>query len=544
MKQNQEEKQRLKDEEKSREIHHKEVIKAERDSHKQLKVAPSDDILILKNINKIYPNHAQAVYDFNLSVKKNEFIVLVGPSGCGKSTTLKMIAGLEEITSGDLFIDGKYANYTLSKNRDLAMVFQSYALYPTMSVYKNIAFPLTISGEKSSVIKEKVYSIAKTLELDEDLLSRRPSALSGGQRQRVALARAMVKGSKLLLMDEPLSNLDAKLRTTVRSEIVDLHKRINATTMYVTHDQVEAMTMSDRLVVMNKGYVEQIGAPQEIYDHPKTLFVATFIGSPSMNIIKSKTSKDSLILENGFNIKLNKEQHDKIKKYYQDILIEIQHDIAAIEKKKETRINDLKKVGYLSDVEKLNKEITKQLAKVEKMKKNLSKSHLSEEEYQLKEKEIFDLSEKYHADYQTKLEALNQKEYPLLDEAKLKHLLEEDQYIRAYDYDVSKQIDILHRYEEVVNKEEKDLLLGARVEDILIDIDKKDRNHLSEPMKIHVHLAELLGHEYYLSFNVNETLCNLKASAFEEILPNQDFNCYFDLDKIHLFDPLSHRAIF
>ena len=544
MKQNQEEKQRLKDEEKSREIHHKEVIKAERDSHKQLKVAPSDDILILKNINKIYPNHAQAVYDFNLSVKKNEFIVLVGPSGCGKSTTLKMIAGLEEITSGDLFIDGKYANYTLSKNRDLAMVFQSYALYPTMSVYKNIAFPLTISGEKSSVIKEKVYSIAKTLELDEDLLSRRPSALSGGQRQRVALARAMVKGSKLLLMDEPLSNLDAKLRTTVRSEIVDLHKRINATTIYVTHDQVEAMTMSDRLVVMNKGYVEQIGAPQEIYDHPKTLFVATFIGSPSMNIIKSKTSKDSLILENGFNIKLNKEQHDKIKKYYQDILIEIQHDIAAIEKKKETRINDLKKVGYLSDVEKLNKEITKQLAKVEKMKKNLSKSHLSAEEYQLKEKEIFDLSEKYHADYQTKLEALNQKEYPLLDEAKLKHLLEDDQYIRAYDYDVSKQIDILHRYEEVVNKEEKDLLLGARVEDILIDIDKKDRNHLSEPMKIHVHLAELLGHEYYLSFNINETLCNLKASAFEEILPDQDFYCYFDLDKIHLFDPLSHRAIF
>ena len=366
----------------------------------------------LRHIYKAYPHSKKerkkqeseglsyfAVKDFNLEIQDGEFIVLVGPSGCGKSTTLKMIAGLEDITSGDLFISGKYSNFTLSKNRDLAMVFQSYALYPTMTVYKNIAFPLIIRGEKRDVIRQKVLEIAKILELDESLLSRRPSMLSGGQRQRVALARAMVKGSKLLLMDEPLSNLDAKLRATVRSEIVDLHKKINATTIYVTHDQVEAMTMSDRLVVMNKGYVEQIGSPQEIYDHPQTLFVATFIGSPSMNILKSHYEGDTITLENGFSFALNKKQKEKIEEHYQNVIKELHEDIALINQKRENRINDLRKVGYLSDLEKLDNYIRKMTAKINKMKAKLAKEKLSEEEFIAKEKEINELNDSYNAEY-------------------------------------------------------------------------------------------------------------------------------------------------
>ena len=544
MKLTQEEKQRLKNEERSREIHHKEVMKLEKESHKHIKNAPSDEILILQNVNKIYPNHAQAVYDFNLRVKENEFIVLVGPSGCGKSTTLKMIAGLEDITSGDLFISGKYSNFTLSKNRDLAMVFQSYALYPTMTVYKNIAFPLIIRGEKRDVIRQKVLEIAKILELDESLLSRRPSMLSGGQRQRVALARAMVKGSKLLLMDEPLSNLDAKLRATVRSEIVDLHKKINATTIYVTHDQVEAMTMSDRLVVMNKGYVEQIGSPQEIYDHPQTLFVATFIGSPSMNILKSHYEGDTITLENGFSFALNKKQKEKIEEHYQNVIKELREDIALINQKRENRINDLRKVGYLSDLEKLDNYIRKMTAKINKMKAKLAKEKLSEEEFIAKEKEINELNDSYNAEYLKKKEEIENKQYPLISEDKLNHLIESDKFIKSYEYDVSKQENLLHRYEEIIAKNDKDLLLGIRVEDMLIDVDRNSRTNLSKPMKIHVDLCELLGHFYYLSFNINDTLCNLKASANEEIVPDQDFNCYLDLEKIHLFDPISHRAIF
>ena len=445
MKLSKQEKDLMKLEEKTRELHHKEVLRMEKESHHESKVAPSDDIIILKNINKIYPNHVQAVYDFNLSIKENEFIVLVGPSGCGKSTTLKMIAGLEDITSGDLYINQKYSNYALSKDRNLAMVFQSYALYPTMSVYKNIAFPLTIRGESKEVIDEKVHNIAKILELDDDLLNRRPAALSGGQRQRVALARAMVKGTKILLMDEPLSNLDAKLRASVRGEIVDLHKRINATTIYVTHDQVEAMTMSDRLVVMNNGFVEQIGTPQEIYDHPKTLFVATFIGSPSMNILKANLKKDVLTLENGFAIKLDKEQMSFLEKYYVDVINEINEDIKVTAAKREKRIGDLRKIGYLKDLDKLDALSNKQANKLATKKQKLANAK-PEEEKALSE-EVEQLTKQYQQEYDALKAEIESKEYPILTDDKLQPVVMDDIHIKAFDHELKKQREMLERYQ-------------------------------------------------------------------------------------------------
>ena len=241
----------------------------------------------LRNINKVYDNKVQAVFDFNLDVEDQEFIVFVGPSGCGKSTTLRMIAGLEEITSGELVIDGQRMNDVAPKDRDIAMVFQSYALYPHMTVYENMAFGLKLRKMPKEEIDKRVLEAAKILEIEE-YLKRKPKALSGGQRQRVALGRAIVRNAKVFLMDEPLSNLDAKLRVQMRSEIIKLHEKIGATTIYVTHDQTEAMTMASRIVVMKDGYIQQIGSPKEIYNHPVNMFVASFVGSPAMNFIPGK----------------------------------------------------------------------------------------------------------------------------------------------------------------------------------------------------------------------------------------------------------------
>ena len=223
-----------------------------------------------------------AVQEFNLDIKDNEFIVLVGPSGCGKSTTLRMIAGLEEITSGELYIDGNLVNNVEPKDRDIAMVFQSYALYPHMTVYDNMAYSLKIKHVDKAEIDRKVREAAEILDITQ-YLDRKPKALSGGQRQRVAIGRAIVRNPKVLLMDEPLSNLDAKLRNQMRSEIIKLRKKINTTFVYVTHDQIEAMTLGDRIVVMKDGYIQQIGTPQEVFDHPANLFVSGFIGTPQMN---------------------------------------------------------------------------------------------------------------------------------------------------------------------------------------------------------------------------------------------------------------------
>lgn len=264
----------------------KEAKKQYLENNKRVTDESINGFVVLKDINKVYGNRVQAVFNFNLSVEKNEFIVLVGPSGCGKSTTLRMIAGLEEITDGKLYIDNVLANYLESKDRDIAMVFQSYALYPNMSVYDNIGFGLQVRGLKKEVIKERVFKAAEILDLG-NYLDRKPKELSGGQMQRVALGRAIVRDAKLFLMDEPLSNLDAKLRVQMRSEIVKLHRNIGATTIYVTHDQTEAMTMADRIVIMNKGLVQQIGSPIEVYNNPANVFVATFIGNPPMNVFKA-----------------------------------------------------------------------------------------------------------------------------------------------------------------------------------------------------------------------------------------------------------------
>ena len=245
----------------------------------------------LTNVNKVYDGNVHAVIDFNLKIKDKEFIVFVGPSGCGKTTTLRMVAGLEEITSGELRIDDEIVNDVAPKDRNIAMVFQSYALYPHMTVYDNMAFGLKLRKFSRDEIDRRVNNAAEILGL-KPYLDRRPKALSGGQRQRVALGRAIVRDAKVFLMDEPLSNLDAKLRVQMRSEIIKITERLGITTIYVTHDQIEAMTMASRIVVMKDGVVQQIGTPKDIYDLPNNKFVGGFIGTPAMNFIEGKITED------------------------------------------------------------------------------------------------------------------------------------------------------------------------------------------------------------------------------------------------------------
>jgi multiple sugar transport system ATP-binding protein len=254
--------------------------------------------IVLDRVTKSYPDGATAVKDLSVTIADGEFVILVGPSGCGKSTTLNMIAGLEEITSGELRIGGERVNEKAPKDRDIAMVFQSYALYPHMTVRQNIAFPLTLAKMKKAEIAEKVEETAKILDLTE-LLDRKPSQLSGGQRQRVAMGRAIVRNPKAFLMDEPLSNLDAKLRVQMRSEIARLQQRLGTTTVYVTHDQTEAMTLGDRVVVLRAGVAQQVGTPQELYDKPVNLFVAGFIGSPAMNFFPASLTPTGVSLPFG-----------------------------------------------------------------------------------------------------------------------------------------------------------------------------------------------------------------------------------------------------
>jgi multiple sugar transport system ATP-binding protein len=274
--------------------------------------------VILKNVVKVYEGGNLAVDNVSFEIKDKEFVVLVGPSGCGKSTTLRMVAGLEEITSGDLYIDGKRVNDVPPKDRDIAMVFQNYALYPHMTVFDNMAFGLKLRKFKKPEINERVNEAARILGIEE-LLSRKPKALSGGQRQRVALGRAIVRKPKVFLFDEPLSNLDAKLRVQMRTEISKLHNNLEATMIYVTHDQTEAMTMGDRIVILKDGIVQQIDTPLNLYNHPENKFVAGFIGSPAMNFIKGKIIKqDKLKFTSeggGLNIILNEEYSSRLTQY-------------------------------------------------------------------------------------------------------------------------------------------------------------------------------------------------------------------------------------
>lgn len=251
----------------------------------------------LKNVCKRYPNGYEAVKDFNLDIEDKEFIIFVGPSGCGKSTTLRMVAGLEDISSGELIIDGKVVNDVEPKDRDIAMVFQSYALYPHMTVYDNMAFSMKLKKMPKDEIDKAVREAARILDL-EKLLDRKPRALSGGQRQRVAIGRALIRKVGIFLMDEPLSNLDAKQRVTMRSEIAQIHRETGATTIYVTHDQTEAMTLADRIVVMKDGYVQQTGTPYELYFNPANVFVAGFIGEPPMNFVNGTVKGGKLMFGN------------------------------------------------------------------------------------------------------------------------------------------------------------------------------------------------------------------------------------------------------
>ncbi len=245
----------------------------------------------LTDVKKVYDNNVTAVHDFNLDIKDKEFVVFVGPSGCGKSTTLRMIAGLEDISGGTVEIDGVVVNDLQPKDRNIAMVFQNYALYPHMTVYDNIAFSLRLQKVPEDEIYEKVTNAANILGIT-DYLTRKPRALSGGQRQRVAIGRAMVRNSKVFLMDEPLSNLDAKLRNQMRAEIILLRQKLNTTFIYVTHDQTEAMTLGDRIVIMRDGYIEQVGSPMEVFEKPRNVFVAEFIGAPKMNLMETKLLKE------------------------------------------------------------------------------------------------------------------------------------------------------------------------------------------------------------------------------------------------------------
>ena len=272
--------------------------------------------VVLRDVNKIYPNGFHAVYDFNIEIEKGEFIVLAGPSGCGKSTTLRMIAGLEEISTGDLIINGKRCNDVAPKDRDIAMVFQNYALYAHMTVYHNMAFSLTIRKVDPAEIHKRVMQAAEILGL-VPYLNRKPKQLSGGQRQRVACGRAIVRDPVVFLLDEPLSNLDAKLRGTMRKELMQLHDRLNATFIYVTHDQIEALTLATRIVVMKDGYVQQIATPKEMFDNPENLFVAGFIGTPPMNFFDGKIDEkcEKFIHESGAEFYLTDHQKEILKNY-------------------------------------------------------------------------------------------------------------------------------------------------------------------------------------------------------------------------------------
>ena len=531
------------------------MVAEEKINKKKIKHAPKDAYISLQHINKIYDNKVQAVFDFNLDIKQHEFVVFVGPSGCGKSTTLRMIAGLEDITAGDLYIDKTYANDLHPKDRDIAMVFQSYALYPHMNVGANMAFGLKIKkfptlktdkngtpilgknkkaikvlknqlkelkkfGDENDVaadiaeleekikylettpveiyqykhmpkneISARVMKAAQILQLEE-YLQRKPKALSGGQCQRVALGRAIVKNAKVFLMDEPLSNLDAKLRVAMRSEIIKLHNSLNATTIYVTHDQTEAMTMASKIVVMNKGYIQQIGTPIEIYNHPANIFVATFIGSPAMNLYKVKYSKKSIVFSHGLSLELPKEYIQAIKNFYPQAIENIRSEFEDLDK------NFVERNKILSQIE-INK---KQL--------------LSADE---KQKE--------------KLSSLLEK---LQDELKIC----EESNVRRVNLS-----NALNALKEVRINGIMDLIFGIRPEDIYQANRVLTDESISSPIDLKVSVAELLGHEYYVHSDFADGEIVSKIHAKTIVNTGDDIKVVFDLSKIHLFDPITEKII-
>ena len=433
------------------------------------------------NINKIYDNNVQAVFDFNLEVQDKEFIVFVGPSGCGKSTTLRMVAGLEEITSGDFYIDDKLVNNLEPKDRDIAMVFQNYALYPHMTVYENMAFSLKLKKIPRDEIARRVEEAANILGLSQ-YLNRKPKALSGGQRQRVALGRAIVRHPKVFLMDEPLSNLDAKLRVQMRTEIAKIHKKVGATTIYVTHDQTEAMTMASRIVVMKDGYVQQIGTPREVYNMPANVFVGGFIGSPAMNFFKGKLSKNSFIITDENN------QETKI----------------VLDKEKVKMLND-----FIKDKEiKINQTFEENL--------NSLKNEYEEERNKL-------VNQNIPQEHKKQLEA-REKNIENLD---VKYQEEKDNLTNEHDL----QLKNLH-----------EIILGVRPEDVYIENDINNKNP-GTTINIECDVAELLGHETIVYGYIGGQRVVIKTSSANEINQGDKLIYQFDMNKVHFFDPTTTNRI-
>ena len=461
--------------------------------------------LELKHINKIYPNNVQAVFDFNLTIQDKEFIVFVGPSGCGKSTTLRMIAGLEEITSGELYIDGHLSNNDLPKDRDIAMVFQSYALYPHMTVYNNMAFSLKMrkfpfeeervdkkTGEKKMVtvyrklskeeIDKRVRNAAEILELTK-YLDRKPKALSGGQRQRVALGRAIVRDAKVFLMDEPLSNLDAKLRVQMRSEIIKLHERLNATMIYVTHDQTEAMTMATRIVVMKDGYVQQIGTPREIYYHPANKFVASFIGSPAMNFFTC-SYQDNLLHLGDYTLPIKVSTlKEKLQAFYNQQLADFKKELTVIEEEFTARKN--------------------MLSKIQVLKEKYSSSTLDEQPKL--EKEI------------AKLE----KELALIEEKNVRF-----SYLK----------ETIKKIEEIDYSSALPIILGIRPNDIAISKAK-------DAIPVTIDVIELLGSEVLIHSNIGEESFTMRIEGDIHKNAHDTISIRFNEKGIRFFDTILEKAI-
>lgn len=445
----------------------------------------------LQNINKIYPNGLHAVHDFCLDVNEHDFIALVGPSGCGKSTTLRMIAGLEDISSGYLYINKVLSNYLSSKDRDIAMVFQSYALYPQLNVYDNIAFGLKMRHMDKKEIEARVFDVAKILDLGH-YLDAKPKELSGGQMQRVALGRAIVRKAKLFLMDEPLSNLDAKLRVQMRSEIVRITQEVGATTIYVTHDQTEAMTMATRIVVMNHGYIQQVGEPMEVYENPANLFVATFIGSPAMNIIPAKFDGKSISIP-GLNMPLAEEQFEKINSFY---LKQAQIYQKTLENDAEGGEDILARYNSAQQKKRVQTEIS-----VPKRKDSFF-ARLKETR-----SEKLSQSEKEKAISEERRLALSS----ALEEAK-KHAISGGE-----------------------------IFLGIRPEH-LYSADS-DKPHQSNPITIAPNLIELLGGESIIHADYSGKEIVIKTEGGKANSTYDEKEVTMDLEKIHLFDPVSGLTI-
>jgi len=445
----------------------------------------------LKNINKIYPNNVQAVFNFNLDVEKNDFVALVGPSGCGKSTTLRMIAGLEEISSGHLFIDNVLANYLESKDRDIAMVFQSYALYPQLNVYDNIAFGLNIRKMDKKEIQERVFKAADILDLGA-YLDRKPKELSGGQMQRVALGRAIVRNAKLFLMDEPLSNLDAKLRVQMRSEIVRIHEEVGATTIYVTHDQTEAMTMANKIVVMNKGFIQQVGSPICVYNCPKNLFVATFIGTPPMNILDATYDDGKIELLDGVTFEVNEEIKKCHDEFYKTNINKLKELLLEIDSFTKVDIDN-----YYLELKSRNYEVEKSVISLEQPKKENIISKVKKLFTKTKESQ-FNLNN-YKEEFKNEIER------------------------------------VIREYTDALVGPHK-IKIGIRPEDIKL---AKDEEVIT--FELESNLVEILGSEFIVYGTCNDS--KLIVKSIDKVRSHSKIKCALDINKIHIFDSYNGENI-